>query len=81
MAKQIFAADALTGGAAGALDDINHTTLSDGNIAIVIDSVTEKVYFFRYDTSESGAESSPDIIIPDSNTSGSGAWVIVPVNT
>jgi hypothetical protein len=34
------------------------------------------IYFYIYDESEAGAESSPDIIIPDDNSSGTGAWVL-----
>jgi len=76
MAKQIFAANKLTGGVAGALDDINHTALEDGNIALVIDASTDLVTFYKYDASEAGGESSPDLIIPDSNSTGTGAWVL-----
>jgi microcystin-dependent protein len=80
MAKQIFAANILTGGVSGSLDDISYTTLEDGNIAIVIVASTSKTYFFKYSSSEAGDESSPDIIIPDDNTTGSGAWVLVGVH-
>ena len=74
MAKQVFVADTLTGGTAGCLDDIDHSILEDGNVAIVIAS---SVYFYVYSDSEAGAESSPSIIIPDSNVSGTGAWTQV----
>jgi microcystin-dependent protein len=80
MAKQIFAANILTGGVSGSLDDISYTTLEDGNLAIVIVASTSKTYFFKYLASEAGAESSPDIIIPDDNTTGTGAWVLVGVH-
>jgi len=76
MAKQMFAANKLKGGVAGALDDINHTTLEDGNIAIVIDASSDTTYFYKYDDSETGAETDISIIIPDSNSTGSGAWVL-----
>lgn len=79
MAKQIFAANALTGGVAGALDDITDDVLEEGNLAIVIDTVADTTYFFKYSETEAGAESSPSIIIPDSNVSGTGAWVLVSV--
>lgn len=79
MAKQIWAANALTGGGAGALDDINHTSLENGNIAIVIAPGSVKAYFYHYDSTDDTAESSPDVIIPDSNSSGTGAWNLVGV--
>lgn len=81
MAKQVFAANALTGGVSGTLDDILHTVLENGNLAIVIDTAGSKTYFYKYDTTEAGAESSPDIIIPDSNSTGTGAWVLVAIAT
>ena len=81
MAKVLFAANALTGGVSGCLDDILHTALEDGNTAIVINSSDNTTYFFTYDASEAGAESSPNIIIPDSNVSGTGAWVLANVSS
>ena len=72
--KKTFMCSARTGGTAGCLDDIDHSSISNNDLAIVIEPATEYVYFYYYDTSEAGAESSPTIIIPDSNTSGTGAW-------
>ena len=79
MAKVTYTADTLTGGVSGCLDDILHTALEDGNTAIVISSADGKTYFLVYDASEVGAESSPDIIIPDSNVTGTGAWILAGV--
>lgn len=70
-----FGATSLTGGAAGALDDILHTEISDGDGAIVIDAVNDKAYEYTYDSSSSAAESPPTIIQPDSNA-GNGRWVL-----
>lgn len=69
-----FAATSLTGGGAGALDDINHDYIEDGDFAFVADHDNEKWYVYTYDAYSSDAESSPDVIIPDSNTSGTGVW-------
>ena len=76
MSKQAFAANALTGGTSGALDDILHTILEDGNLAIVVDATSNNTYLYTYDSSSASAESSPDVIIPDSNSTGSGAWIL-----
>jgi len=76
MAISQFSAIKLSGGSAGALDDIIHTNIADGDAAIVTDAVNNLVYFFTYDSSSSDDESSPDIIKPDSND-GDGRWIIV----
>jgi len=75
MANNFFAAVIVSGGGAGALDDINHNSIADGDGAIVIDAVNNYAYFYTYDSSSSDAESSPDIINPDSN-SGDGRWIL-----
>jgi len=74
--SNFFGATKLVGGTAGALDDILHTVISDGDGALVIDAVNNKAYKYTYDSSSSDAESSPDIINPDSN-SGDGRWLLV----
>jgi hypothetical protein len=76
MANSFYGSVALTGGGTGALDDINHNNLTDGDGAIVIDAVNNKAYMYTYDSSSSDAESSPDIIVPDSNA-GDGRWILV----
>lgn len=69
----IFNANSLTGGGY-ALDGISSSTYLDtGDIAITgIEG--DNVYFHIYDESNSESESSPNIIIPDDNSSGTGAW-------
>ncbi len=78
MGDSMVAAIALTGGGAGALDDINHNSLADGDLALVVDATTEQSYMFTYDSSSSASEAvstSDDqmIVKPDSN-SGNGRW-------
>jgi hypothetical protein len=76
MATNFYGAIALTGGGSGSLDDINHNDLNDGDGAIVIDAVNDRIYAYTYNSSSSTAESSPDVIVPDSNT-GNGRWILV----
>jgi len=79
MAKQIFAANRLTGGVSGSLDDISYTALEDGNIAIAIQGSDNKTYTYKYNASNNNTtnpESSPDVIIPDDNSTGTGAWIL-----
>jgi len=78
MANSFYGASLLTGGGTGALDDINHNNLSDGDGAVVIDAVNDKAYFYTYNSSSSTAESVPDVINPDSN-SGNGRWILTSV--
>jgi hypothetical protein len=79
MAKQIIGANIVTGGAAGALDDVLHTSLSDGDLAFVLETTSDKVYFFSYDSTATTTESSPwttnGVVNPDSN-GGDGRWVL-----
>ena len=84
MANNVYAANAITGGAAGALDDIDHSILSTGDIAMVIDATNDDVYFFTYDSTTSTAESSPwttnGVVNPDSN-GGNGRWTVAYINS
>ncbi|MFA9409513.1 MAG: hypothetical protein ACERKJ_11875 [Candidatus Dadabacteria bacterium] len=75
MANNFMAANKLTGGTAGCLDDIDHANLADGDVGFVVDAINNKAYFYTYESSNSDAESSPDTIVPDSN-SGNGRWVL-----
>lgn len=79
MANNAFGATKLTGGTAGALDDIIHTNITDGDLALVVDHADEKAYLLTYDSSSSETEAvdpTDDIIYvkPDSN-GGNGRWV------
>jgi len=76
VANNLFAANKLTGGSAGTLDDIDHNSLTAGDLAIVVDYVNNKVYFYQYDATDATAESSPDIIDPDSHSGGAGRWLL-----
>jgi hypothetical protein len=78
MANSFYGANGLTGGGTGALDDINHNNLSDGDGAVVVDAVNDKSYFYTYNSSSSASESVPDVINPDSN-SGNGRWILTSV--
>jgi len=73
MAKPtIYAANALTGGADGALDSIDGAILNDGDIAIAI--IDGSAYTYRLDADRAEGEDSPDIIVPDDNADDKG-WV------
>jgi len=85
MANNVYAATALSGGAAGALDD-GATAYGDqilnGDLAIVQDD--DAIYFFEADTSSGASENSPEIITPDdhsdgSSYSGSTRWLLMNV--
>lgn len=62
---------ALTGGAAGALDAIDGNALEDGYRAYVI--VGGYFYVYYLDADFGGGESSPDVIVPDTNP-GAKRW-------
>jgi len=67
----LIPATSLTGGGEGALDSTDTTTFPDGSTALVITSGA--TYHYTFDLSSSVAESSPDVIAPDT---GSGRWLI-----
>jgi len=71
MAVKWFFKRSLTGGGA-ALDGINTTGLADDARATVETSTV--VYFYRFDASSSDAESTPDVIAPDT---GTGRWHLI----
>jgi hypothetical protein len=73
MAKDLFWKDALTGGAAGALDEIDGNDLADGDVAVVITSIA--TYFYRLDASSSATEDGYNYIAPDTNP-GTKMWVL-----
>ena len=66
----------LTGGASGALDALDGTDLASGDFAITEASGT--VYFHKLDPSSGAAESSPDVISPDTNA-GDKRWLLAAV--
>jgi len=62
----------LTGGGNGALDSLDGNTLNDGDRAIVVtDSIA---YAYVLDATSGAAESSPDVIAPDTNP-GTKRWI------
>lgn len=70
-----YGASKLAGGTAGALDDIDYSSLSTGDGAMVIDATSDTAYCYTYDATVSDAESLPDILKPDNN-SGNGRWMM-----
>ncbi|NIV10169.1 MAG: hypothetical protein GWN62_02330 [Aliifodinibius sp.] len=73
--SDFYGATALTGGGTGALDAIDGNDVADGDGAIVIDATNDKVYFYTLNASSAAAESSPNIISPDSNA-GDKRWIL-----
>ena len=63
----------LTGGSGAALDGINGTSLSNLDIAYVM--VSNILYVYQLDSTSGGAESSPDVIAPDTNP-GDKRWLL-----
>lgn len=68
--NRIYGATGLTGGDTGDLDTIDGADLADGDMAIVIDQDNDTVYFYRMDDDYATAESSPEVIVPDTNNDG-----------
>lgn len=69
----VWAPEGLTGGAAGSLDSVSISLLSDGALAFAADSGQN--YIYKFDASSSDSESVPDIIVPDDRGAGTGAWM------
>lgn len=63
----------LIGGTVGCLDSIDGADLKDEDPATVM--TAEKIYFYAYDSDSGLAESSPDIIKPDTNAVD-GRWIL-----
>lgn len=66
---------ALTGGGAGALDAQDGAGLGDGDIAMVMLTSSGYIYWYELDVDSGEAESSPNIIAPDTNA-GLKRWKI-----
>lgn len=74
----IYCKQALTGGITGCLDAIDGSVLNDGDRALVITPTL--TYHFILDADSGLAESSPDVIAPDTNA-GAKRWIIVSGST
>ena len=70
----IYCKQTLTGGVSGCLDAIDGALLADGDRAIVI--TTSSTYHYILDGDSGAAESSPDVISPDTNA-GTKRWIMV----
>ncbi len=73
MANNIYGFIALTGGAAGALDKIDGAALADKDMAY--GCLGGCYYAYALDTDSGAAESSPDVITPDTNA-GTKRWIL-----
>jgi len=67
-----YGATALTGGTAGCLDAINGASLADGDKAFVLTAT--QFYFYNLDVDSAAAESSPNVISPDTDA-GDKRWI------
>jgi len=73
MSNLTLALSALTGGAAGALDAVDGSSLSGGDAAVVV--LSGLSYHYHLDASSGATEDSPYVIAPDSNP-GTKRWVL-----
>lgn len=71
---------ALTGGTDGALDSLDGSLLKNGDFAVVVVPTTNICYIYTLDEDSAAAESSPDVISPDSNA-GDKRWVLTTFGT
>ena len=74
MAKTLYQRTSLTGGGADALDEEDGANLVDGDFAFVMTSANI-AYIYILDADSGAAESSPDIISPDTHP-GSKRWLL-----
>lgn len=74
---EIFVAHGLTGGTTGMLDAIDGNDVADGDMAVVITGPSGAAYFYHLDADSAAAESSPDVISPDTNA-GTKRWILQP---
>jgi hypothetical protein len=75
MANSAWGAIDLDTATTGSLDDIHHSSLLNGDFAIVGEDGNNVFYFYTYNTSSAAADSSPDVIKPESNA-GNGRWLL-----
>ena len=73
-----FSKTVLTGGSSAALDGIDGSTLTDGDLAFVV--AADYIYVYVVDADLGEAESSPTYIVPDTNP-GSKTWVLKTIYT
>ena len=73
MSNMVYGATALTGGTAGALDAIDGAILVDKDMAIAITG--GYTYAYLLNATSGAAESSPDVITPDTNP-GDKRWIL-----
>lgn len=73
----IYGATALTGGASGALDEIDGADLADKDIALVAVQ-TDSLYVYVLDADSAAAENSPTVISPDTNA-GDKRWLLISI--
>ena len=74
MAKTLYQRTSLIGGGADALDEEDGANLVDGDFAFVMTS-SNIAYIYILDADSGAAESSPDVIAPDTNP-GSKRWIL-----
>ena len=75
-AIKAFAATSITGGVTGALDNIDTSQISDGDIALVVSPTDEGVYFYYANATSGATESSPAVVQPD-DEAGDKRWILV----
>jgi hypothetical protein len=75
----VYVKTALTGGGGSALDGINGAVLNDGDVAQVRTS-ENILYDYSLDADSGAAESSPDVIAPDTNP-GNKRWMLQKLQT
>jgi len=75
MANNFYAANILTGGGAGSLDDIDHSVLTDDDLCMTVVATTALVYFHVYDSGSAAVDDGVDYITPTS-AAGDERWVL-----
>ena len=73
----VYKKTALTGGGATTLDGVDGAALVDGNLAFV--TYGDVIYHYILDDDSGAAESSPDVIAPDTNP-GNKRWILQHIN-